>query len=136
MAVALFLLTSNGLPDLGEDVEFVPIASDRAARSSERGIRAVGQHGCMTTLVADYGDLDALRHDVSRWWLDIANARPSLELLATEPAHMSAEQRKLIARLEPQSWSIRTPLVVYRTNQPEAALEARRFVTETALRGN
>jgi hypothetical protein len=141
MAIGLFLLTSDAVPNLGEDEEFLLVTpeeegEDECTGSLDESDLAPDLHACITTLVADYDNWEALRHDVSEWWRELTQSTPVLELLATDLTLMSEDQRESIAELKGQSWSIRTPVVVFRKDRPGAALEARKFVTECALSEN
>jgi len=141
MALGLFLLLSDGIPNLGDEGEAIMISVQNdddleVTPPPDGGEMDPRSYGCVTTLVANYDDWDRLRQDFENWWRGIAETQAVLELLATDIALVSEDQRSSLVALERHSWSVRTPVVLFSKQQPEAEAEARRFVRESALSQN
>jgi hypothetical protein len=134
MPARLYLLISSALPALDRECEHLLVEEEGDHAPPEMTDELFGTtHSCATTLVSNYDDDGALRVAVEEWWHGIAGVRPLLELLTTDLSCMSEDQKDSVAELRPESWSIRTPLVLYRSGSGEARAEARRFVVESAL---
>lgn len=134
MTGILFLLVSDVVPVLpGSDEEHILVEAEDDGASAADAVHP-DSLACVTTLVTDLADEADLRASVIERWRQVAGVEPHLERLASDPAAMSADQRAAIADLEPGSWTIRTPFVLFRRgSQPDEA-EARRLVTDAALR--
>jgi hypothetical protein len=133
MTTALYLVASEAMPSLGEGTAMLMVQGEGEPEPPGDLDVMSGEYGCVTTLVAQYSDLGALCVAVSEWWQDMAGVAPRLDLLATDLSAMASDQRDSIAELDRESWSIRTPLFVFRNGSPDAEAEARAVVTKAAL---
>jgi hypothetical protein len=132
VATILYLLRSVKCPDFGPDTEVIVIA-DEDSPLPEGG---VDSYACLTTLVANCDDSPEFRQAVAVWWRELSGVEPTLEVLATELALMSPDQRDSIAELEPSSWSTRSNIVLFPSDSDELEAEARKIVVVAALNAN
>ncbi|HEX6739683.1 MAG TPA: hypothetical protein VF310_15490 [Vicinamibacteria bacterium] len=135
MPASLHLLFSDALPHgqgEEEEDEVMMVETDDAELPAD-GEQPVEAYGFVTTVLANYEDLDELRRDVTDWWQDAAGVQPTLELLTSDPALMGDETRAAAARLEPGYWNTST-FVGFLKTSPSARAEARGLVMESVMK--
>jgi len=130
----IHLLFCDTLPaEVEEEQEVIMIETDEALPPD--GIQPEGAFGFVTTVVANYDDVVQLESDISDWWKNVSDVRPSLELelLTSDVPLMTEEAQEVASRLPAGYWNM-AGFIGFLKSSPSARIEARKLAVESAMR--
>jgi hypothetical protein len=130
---ALYLIYTTTLPDFEDGSERLLVDRDLGGESGELVDPTLLQF--VSTAVAAREHSEVLVSAISEWFSELGGSDVRLELIATAPARMSADQRARFEVLDQGAWSINTAFVAFRRESSAAREEARALVQGSALLG-